>query len=946
MSDDEANSPATYERETQSQFVPREDDEEVLWEVIEITAEKPKAYKVRWAGVDPKTSKPWAQSWVEKRDCTDDLVLEWKRKQALKKKKEDEKKGNKRSSTKSHASAVSRSALSRGSTVSSSTTTKRSAQRESGSATTARLNKSRKRTHSVAVGDHDGDDLPPHVELAEDTTTPLPVRPNKKRKLDAIRKRSHTTVAAASDSDEPPPALALPDELMPSQPPGPIEQRKVDLTEEFNAESSVEPSSSRLPPPGKRKTKVVRQADEDEDEDQVSRNTKLMSLDRSRPDKGKRKAYEEEEDEQDEVVPVSQPPAKPVPPKFKPKPKANYPAVKQRIPLASSPEPEPGYVKYKSGKVSTPRKRRRALSSVNRSSSSDDVEIGKLNRNRPPTRSPTPPSHSPVISQNGIAQLQAFDNDMIAISAAPVLPKQTENAQAGNSAPAVTVTTKVKRTTVVTRPPNGANSVSPDLYRQGIVPETETESSHNTQSQSLLDSQSQSQSQSQARPQFLRASPSPPPVHVDHQRTADRSTSSPDLPPPIPRPRPVTTHIPVTAPPHTPDPVPEPERRKQEIPLETPASSIHRKLSRVPTLVVPQPSASGQTPMRSSLISKMKPRTPGSSSHLSIFGDDIPGADLAFPGPGLDVHMEVDEEEEQNADIEDDEEKEIEAEVGNVEENGVVGGRRRSRTGSGAMRPLPQLSPSTFAPHLPSGSSAGGVERGAAMDSDEAEVEELVSSAEQIEQFSSPVKVDGKGRGNVAVSVKVDGTGRRWRTVTRNKQTRSTAKRRRPDLDEDLDTDKDTDTDQSVTDRDEERGEELEDLVRVRGEQLAELKRAEGLKRKHEFTGDVGEGKKRTLTELLGKRGRHMQDKERDWEKRRLRQELEAPKVWKEKRKEKQKELEQRDEKEIEMDVLMLRQEEEESTQDLMMDIEMRPMEEAEANTEWGAEAHVQVSLN
>lgn len=75
-----------FKRETQSQFVPQDDDAEVLWEVIEITGEKLKYYRVRWAGLDPKTGKPWPQSWVVKPDCTDDLVMEWKRKMALKKK--------------------------------------------------------------------------------------------------------------------------------------------------------------------------------------------------------------------------------------------------------------------------------------------------------------------------------------------------------------------------------------------------------------------------------------------------------------------------------------------------------------------------------------------------------------------------------------------------------------------------------------------------------------------------------------------------------------------------------------------------------------------------------------------------------------------------------------------------------------------------------------------
>ncbi|KAG5345825.1 hypothetical protein C0989_001303, partial [Termitomyces sp. Mn162] len=52
-----------FERDIQSQFVSQEGDEDVLWEVVEITSEKGRFYKVRWAGVDPKTNKPWAQSW-------------------------------------------------------------------------------------------------------------------------------------------------------------------------------------------------------------------------------------------------------------------------------------------------------------------------------------------------------------------------------------------------------------------------------------------------------------------------------------------------------------------------------------------------------------------------------------------------------------------------------------------------------------------------------------------------------------------------------------------------------------------------------------------------------------------------------------------------------------------------------------------------------------------
>ncbi|KAF9002425.1 hypothetical protein BDQ17DRAFT_1326554 [Cyathus striatus] len=64
----------------ETHFEPQDGDKDTLWEVIEITAEKERMFKVKWAGIDPQTNKPWGQSWVPKRDVTDDLVLAWKRK--------------------------------------------------------------------------------------------------------------------------------------------------------------------------------------------------------------------------------------------------------------------------------------------------------------------------------------------------------------------------------------------------------------------------------------------------------------------------------------------------------------------------------------------------------------------------------------------------------------------------------------------------------------------------------------------------------------------------------------------------------------------------------------------------------------------------------------------------------------------------------------------------
>lgn len=73
--------PDVSEREPETQFQAHTDDEDVLWEVLEITAENARQYKVKWEGKDEK-GRPWAQSWVPKHDCTDELVIEWKLKKA------------------------------------------------------------------------------------------------------------------------------------------------------------------------------------------------------------------------------------------------------------------------------------------------------------------------------------------------------------------------------------------------------------------------------------------------------------------------------------------------------------------------------------------------------------------------------------------------------------------------------------------------------------------------------------------------------------------------------------------------------------------------------------------------------------------------------------------------------------------------------------------------
>ncbi|KAG6860260.1 hypothetical protein C0993_003085, partial [Termitomyces sp. T159_Od127] len=165
-----------------------------------------------------------------------------------------------------------------------------------------------------------------------------------------------------------------------------------------------------------------------------------------------------------------------------------------------------------------------------------------------------------------------------------------------------------------------SNGAKDDSYRQGEVPETETESSHNTQSQS----------QSQ------------PAVPLPKQRQPTHSK-----------------------------PVSIPEHSKSSPPVKQREPS---KPSRAPTLILPP-----HTPPRSSIISRMRPRTPGSSFLL----DTSP----AFDQPELDAEEERDE-------------------AGTTTEQQKPSNRGTSKAGSGPLRPIPRLSPSVFIPHLPTEPSA------------------------------------------------------------------------------------------------------------------------------------------------------------------------------------------------------------------------------------------------
>ncbi|TBU34708.1 hypothetical protein BD311DRAFT_682810 [Dichomitus squalens] len=110
---------------TQTQFDP--DGEGDLWEVEKILAEKGNKYLVKWAGTD-NTGKPWPNSWVFKKDTTDDLIQDWKR-------KKEENKRKKTVATKTRGSSTSSKTTKRAASTSTTSTTRRTRQSVVGAST-------------------------------------------------------------------------------------------------------------------------------------------------------------------------------------------------------------------------------------------------------------------------------------------------------------------------------------------------------------------------------------------------------------------------------------------------------------------------------------------------------------------------------------------------------------------------------------------------------------------------------------------------------------------------------------------------------------------------------------------------------------------------------------------------------------------------------------------
>ncbi|KAG8905603.1 hypothetical protein FRB99_008601, partial [Tulasnella sp. 403] len=89
------------------------DSSDGVFPVNRILEEKGSMYKVDWEGIDPKTGEPWKPTWVLKKNCTPDLIAEWK---LHKKAKLSRKSLGRRKSTSSISKPASKTPIKRGET--------------------------------------------------------------------------------------------------------------------------------------------------------------------------------------------------------------------------------------------------------------------------------------------------------------------------------------------------------------------------------------------------------------------------------------------------------------------------------------------------------------------------------------------------------------------------------------------------------------------------------------------------------------------------------------------------------------------------------------------------------------------------------------------------------------------------------------------------------------
>ncbi|PCH33937.1 hypothetical protein WOLCODRAFT_160469 [Wolfiporia cocos MD-104 SS10] len=247
--------------ENEAQFVSQENDDDALWEVIEVLEERGNRYKVKWAGNDPATGNPWAPSWVNKADCTDELIYQWKAKQARNRNEAaNRKKGRPRTSTKPSETSKRPSATVSVSPGKRATTKVHTASSSRSSASTTNVSKagtSRTRQETATSPSRSRLRLT-HASIDDDTKSDvqsLKPPPRKKRKVvaevippvrDTKGKKKAAKEPADYDGDPPTP----PHEVKVGPPRGVNRKgRAADEVKEGTSNQGDKALSSDLPPP-------------------------------------------------------------------------------------------------------------------------------------------------------------------------------------------------------------------------------------------------------------------------------------------------------------------------------------------------------------------------------------------------------------------------------------------------------------------------------------------------------------------------------------------------------------------------------------------------------------------------------------------------------------------------------------------------------------------------
>ncbi|KAG2004813.1 hypothetical protein CC2G_003331 [Coprinopsis cinerea AmutBmut pab1-1] len=164
--------------------------EEDFWPIVGILAEDKKRYKVRWDGTDPKTGRPWPDSWVPKEDVTEDVEDDWndlplaEREKRTAEQKQLEKQKRRRSSNKS-AKRASTSAVGKAKSVVTATKSTVSKARASTSTSTTAVSKNRE-----AIGTF-GESISTHSPRVKREEEPVSVGSSKPSTKQRGKKRSH-----------------------------------------------------------------------------------------------------------------------------------------------------------------------------------------------------------------------------------------------------------------------------------------------------------------------------------------------------------------------------------------------------------------------------------------------------------------------------------------------------------------------------------------------------------------------------------------------------------------------------------------------------------------------------------------------------------------------------------------------------------------------------------